>query len=147
MNVHSARIERGKSWDVIYISCWKSVTSLVSGFGIEQFQSHFSEKRFHSWPCRSRHYERFARIAGVRGDGPEPRGLPDDISETAAYLAYKCAGDGHSHSWLSLKEACDIWEDTSTTKHDNPADYWFGAYPEDGDKKWDDYRIVFWFDN
>lgn len=112
--------------------------------GVNQFTGRLSsEKKWCSWPCTDRDYQRFALLAGVRGTGPVPKGMPDDISETAAYLAYKWAGDGHSHSWISLKEAMAIWETTSNTTHEYPSDYWFGVDEDEVEK----HRLVFWFDN
>ena len=51
-----------------------------------------------------RWYSLFASMAGVRGEGPDPRGLPDNLTKTVklAVDAWDC--DGHSHSWLTLKE-------------------------------------------
>lgn len=98
----------------------------------------------------TRNYERFAALAGVRGDGPEPRGLPDDASETARYLADECGWDGHSHSWMPVKDAARIFAATEhappkpeSTSSKCPAYYYFGAYDDSADE----FRLVFWFDN
>jgi hypothetical protein len=102
--------------------------------------------------ARNRNYERFARLAGVRGDGPEPRGIPDDLSETGRYHVDVWSGDGHSHSWLPLKDAVKVFAETEHKKHEPnstateyPTDYYFGV--SDDDSEMDDYRVVFWFDN
>ena len=100
----------------------------------------------------TRNYQRFARLAGVRGDGPEPKGLPEDISDLTRLEVEGWDGDGHSHSWLPLKEAARIWLETD--RYDNevdpesyeakfPASHFFGV----DDSRADDYRVVFWFDN
>lgn len=119
--------------------------------GVDTFNSHASAYgESHSVPvARSRNYERFAALAGVRGDGPEPRGLPSDASDTTRLLATDDWGaDGHSHSHLPLGEAAKIFLQTEFKKPQrtslamtDPAYHYFGVDPADG------YRIVFWFDN
>lgn len=92
-----------------------------------------------------RNYERFAALAGVRGDGPEARGLPDDASDTSRML-FETKGD-HTPSWPPLVDAARIFKDTEGTslKHwsDMPAYYYFGIDQE----PLDEYRLVFWFDS
>lgn len=102
-----------------------------------------------------RNYERFAKLAGVRGDGPEPEGLPDDISETTRVHVDEDGSDGHSHSHMDLLDAFPIFKATV----EKPEYYtWYEAFgvseePKecptchqhvDGRGKW---RLVFWFDN
>lgn len=94
--------------------------------------------------ARSRNYKRFAALAGVRGDGPAPRGLPPDASDTARLLSEQWGRDAHSHSWLLLAEAIEIWQATSgEPAREFPGSYFFeveASNPED-------YRLLFWFDN
>lgn len=105
----------------------------------------------HGWStpvARSRNYRRFAALAGIRGDGPEPRGLPDDLSETGQYLVEFWGADGHSHSWLAVTDAAAVFLETEDETLDewaikNPTVYYFDVEPGDAD----DHRIVFWFDN
>ncbi len=102
--------------------------------------------------ARSRNYARFAKLAGVRGDGPEPLGIPNDASETTKYLVADRGSDGHSHSWLPMMAAATIFLATQpidglsdgVTKF--PEDYFFNASPLDVDDA-KNYRVVFWFDN
>ena len=100
----------------------------------------------------ARNYRRFAMLAGVRGDGPPPRGLPDDISETAKFLSDDWGADGHSHSWIEADEAARIFlateydeVDPDSFKAKFPLSYFFGIETDDANE--DDFRIVFWFDN
>lgn len=100
--------------------------------------------------ARERNYLRFAALAGVRGHGPSPRGLPIDIGESAAYDAERWGQDGHSHSWLPLDEAARIFLEVrypGETREDFaksfPASYFFDV--DDADLS--PYRFVFWFDN
>ena len=55
-----------------------------------------------------RNYALFGVLAGVRGSGlpriSEPKGLPEDASPNVAEDARRWGIDGHSHSWLTLKE-------------------------------------------
>jgi hypothetical protein len=102
----------------------------------------------------SRNYRRFAALAGVRGDGPEPRGYAPNLSETALYLIEQYGADGHSHSWLPMTDAIKIFSDTEawpppdedgeiSGEQKYPASYFFGVEDEEVEK----YRVVFWFDN
>jgi hypothetical protein len=55
-----------------------------------------------------RNYELFGILAGVRDHNndsiDDPRGLPEDVSEVTKKESDRWDGDGHSHSWLTLKE-------------------------------------------
>jgi hypothetical protein len=55
-----------------------------------------------------RNYELFGILAGVRCSYndtiDDPRGLPKDVSEVTKKESDRWDGDGHSHSWLTLKE-------------------------------------------
>jgi hypothetical protein len=105
--------------------------------------------------ARSRNYDRFAALAGVRGHGPKPRGLPNDVSESTRFAVEKWGPDGHSHSWLPLKDAVKIFFDTEYDENkkegyvkNSPEYYFFGVdrVTEDPEEL-DQYRVVFWFDN
>lgn len=95
-----------------------------------------------------RHYRRFAALAGVRGAGPAPKGLPDDVSDSTALFAERWGEDGHSHSWdmvdeellMRLKAACAPGEAWPSY----PKDHFFGLddFFDDGE-----HRIVYWFNN
>ena len=98
--------------------------------------------------ARSRNYERFAALAGVRGDGPPPKGLPADASDTAKML-FEMEGD-HSPSWLPLREATAIFKNTERYGLDKfatdyPAYTYFGVEEQDGPLE--QFRLVFWFDS
>lgn len=101
-----------------------------------------------------RDYDAFAKLAGVRGQGPEAKGLPADMSQLTRVL-YGGNSDYHSHSWCTPRE----FFEAKVSSMPNPAEallaaghpavthpfgYWFGMYePEEGEE----YRIVFCFDN
>jgi hypothetical protein len=59
-----------------------------------------------------RNYTLFAKLAGVRswhGDSAicPPKGIPDDASDAYIYITKQWEGDGHSHSYFTLKELLD----------------------------------------
>lgn len=112
-----------------------------------------------NWPLvGNRNYEFFASLAGVRGEGPEPKGLPADVSDYAAALSADWDGDGHSHSWDTLEDFCtkrflassdDAKAEAMRLKisegTERIVDKYFDnlAEPEAAAE----YRVVYWFDN
>jgi len=101
--------------------------------------------------ARARNYERFAALAGVRGDGPPAKGVPEDLSETTRFLIEQYGNDGHSHSWLGIEEAIAIFKETewnperlSKFNREYP-DYFYFGLEREIDKG--PHRLVFWFDN
>lgn len=56
-------------------------------------------------------YEQFTRLAGVCGDGPDPRGLPDDIAHGTRRAYDYDAHDAHSESCLTAEEMLAASED------------------------------------
>jgi len=61
------------------------------------------------WRVRNRNYALFGALAGVRHDGPEPRGVPEDASPLAKVILDGWNADGHSHTWYMLDEALPIF--------------------------------------
>ena len=51
-----------------------------------------------------RNYFLFAALAGVRGPGPDPKGIPKDLSDTIHIGVHQYGNDGHSHSYMSIEE-------------------------------------------
>lgn len=115
---------------------------------------------------RERDYAFFAQLAGVRGDGPPPKGLPDDVSKVVQYHSDRWGYDGHSHSWNTLKEWMEIKVSLMRVRKDERVSkvegnnyalwcyYLLGHEPifdEDNVEEWiesfDDYRVVYFFDN
>lgn len=95
---------------------------------------------------RSRNYSRFAALAGVRGNGPEPVGIPADVSDTVRYWIDSWGSDGHSHSWLPMNMAEDTWAQTGPVDKSNiePQFHYFGLFDLENKHR---RRVVFWFDN
>lgn len=123
--------------------------------GVNAFDcGHDSQGNFRIPSARNRNYKRFAALAGVRGDGPEAKGLPKDVSELSELLAHDWGNDGHSHSWMGLSEASRVFletdwpckdEDNESFKQSYPAYHFFGVESDEANRH--EYRIVFWFDN
>jgi len=120
--------------------------------GVHAFPYYESVKKGYMFPpATDRNYDRFAALAGVRGEGPDPKGLPEDASElTLMLVATRWRNDGHSFSYASLVEATKIFLETG---HEDaisdlgikyPENFFFGVGSEDG---FENFRIVFWFDN
>ena len=108
----------------------------------------------------ARSYTLFATLAGVRGDDPieYPKGIPEDCSLEYKKLCDVWEGDGHSHSYFTLRELLDAAPSCSELRKDQlyefishlksiikVQDYWVD------DKEIDDnaekYRVCFFFDN
>jgi len=79
----------------------------VEDAGTEDEYTHIN-----SVSATGRNYELFELLAGVRGTPInavfEQRGLPNDLSEMLKSAADQWAGDGHSHSYLSLEELKEV---------------------------------------
>ena len=102
-----------------------------------------------------RNYERFAALAGVRGEGPEPKGIPNDISDTVKYCIDTWGCAGHSHTWFPIEEAAKIFlntrERSSDNDYENPIEALFNidvdTLKQNFGVSLDDIRLVIWFDN
>lgn len=111
-----------------------------------------------SWLPRSRNYDLFAALAGVRGPGPEPRGMPEDASPLARMESDHWGGDGHSHSWMLMSEALPIFQRFQfnsaaarlggmSLEELRTIDLEYFGMSDDEEEALDTYRLVFWFDN
>lgn len=62
----------------------------------------------------NRNYTLFAALAGVRGSGPKPNGLPEDLSDTVQYQWDTIwQWDGHSCFHMSLTKFIDVFKATT----------------------------------
>lgn len=120
------------------------------------------------WQLGGRFYRLFAKLAGVRGEGPEPKGIPPDASPLYRWYAGEWASDGHSHSWCSAQEFITkyveaieeqggeseiqkLYVSRVLEKGTNVAvllflEVYAGVNVSEEDKA-DDYRFCFFFDN
>lgn len=116
--------------------------------------------RYAAPAIQSRNYKRFGLFANVRGAGQEAKGLPPDVADYTKFLAAGWDSDGHSHSWLMLREALEhclaserdshnVFFKEGDPRKETPLAYYFGIDIDDYDNRdtIDNYRIVFWFDN
>lgn len=112
-----------------------------------------------------RNYQLFASLAAVRGDGPEPRGIPDDASPLYLQHVRAWTSDAHSHSWCSAATFIERYLDTCDEQSDIVKHYakWvldrghnaavltfldtYCAISVHDEESADDYRFVFFFDN
>lgn len=143
-----------KKWN----DMWVGVKEYTSTRGnVFNPQTREWSERFIFCKTTTRNYDRFAKLAGVRGEGPDPKGLPEDASDLSRML-YGDNCDLHSHSWHSLQEAAQIFLasegdpaelfllDKPDPRRDEPYAYYFDVDLYD-DESLDDYRIVYCFDN
>lgn len=104
-----------------------------------------------------RDYKFFARLAGVRGDGPEPNGVPSDASALTQRRVMRWEGDGHSHGHTSLRDfiRLKITGDGAIAEAAkaklagrDPIVEFLGEHYDGNDITLDDNtRVVYWFDN
>jgi hypothetical protein len=87
-----------------------------------------------------RNYRTFAKLAGIRGDGPEPKGLPETPAPKSPGKSGS-SGRDHSHSWSTVKE----WEEA--IDDDAPEYQAILAAAKTLQSHGRETRIVFWFDN
>lgn len=71
---------------------------------------------------RGRNYELFGILADVRGVGnpviSEPKGLPEDVSDVVKEESDRWGIDGHSHSYLTLRELVEYLEKYPKVKYE-----------------------------
>jgi hypothetical protein len=123
-----------------------------------------------SWMVDGRNYALFAALAGVRGEGPPAKGVPDDASDLALMMIDSWSSDGHSHSWTLMDEALPLFVQygqlgqpsetvltamrlgTEVALEGCFSHFWtLDEHYENGEcvgrDKLSDFRLVFWFDN
>lgn len=112
-----------------------------------------------------RNYALFAKLAGVRGEGPDPKGIPDDASLLYRHYVREWASDGHSYSWCSAPEFVTLYLETMDSQSTMVKHYakWvldrgrnaavltfldtYCATRVEEDDDANNYRFVFFFDN
>ena len=150
--------------------CVRNLNESIDSSGLHvMYQDRIaSNAKFHAyWELRSRNYELFVALAGVRGDGPEPRDLPQDVSEYVQAEYDGWGSDAHSASWYSARDFVRIYTNTGVeVDEDTPLSPYVIALITNGDEDAvakflsekasvyvpeeelvDLYRFVFWFDN
>ena len=92
-----------------------------------------------------RNYPLFAALAGVRGDGPPPKGRPEKETKWLSDSGMKSRYHGHSHSWATVEE----WELALVSSETGSPEYWaiLAAAKELIARGVQQVRISYWFDN
>jgi len=67
---------------------------------------------------KERNYRRFGALANVRTDGPEPKGWPDDVSDSAEIERKNSLESDYFSvfSWETLNDAIRIFRETERDK-------------------------------
>ena len=121
------------------------------------------------WELRNRNYELFSALANVRGDGdgPDPKGLPQDVSEYVDVEFQGWGMDAHSESWYSARDFVRVYTNIGVeVDEEKPLSPYVVSLITDGgedavakflsekasvyvpeEESVDLYRFVFWFDN
>lgn len=119
--------------------------------------------------ARSRNYGFFADLAGVRGDGPEAKGTPNNTSALVADEHERWGMDAHSASWYTAREFVPIFmrhhlseeEQAKLVSERLDGSSYYGLpyrvletylgidipYDNNDNPDIDAIRFVFWFDN
>lgn len=76
---------------------------------------------------RWRNYELFSFLANVRNYSnnkpiSKPRGIPEDISEVVRKEVERWDSDGHSHSYFTMKELYDFYNQNDVVKYSGLVD-------------------------
>lgn len=115
----------------------------------------YSSKLHYFFPTLAmRNYSVFAKLASVRGEGNDPKGMPEDASELSTALTQDWGMDAHSHTYETAKDFITAWLDEyelaeefkQRLLHGSGAfqhAYYLGLDPH----YIDNYRVVMWFDN
>lgn len=108
----------------------------------------------YSWPkVTSRNYAIFAKLAGVRGEGPEPKGPPQDSSTLTKMKLDQWGYDAHSVTWYYLEDMVRIVsphylkDDVFDDDREDLAYRLFTSRTIEARANPTHFRVVVWFDN
>jgi len=141
-DIHSfAEVKREGRWEVV-----------SDVFPFDDWERDYFKRTHGHEPFRTRNYTTFCLFAGVRCREGMPtlaaaKGLPADVSGPVREASDLMDSDGHSHSWLTLRELLDGADAIAQCR-----DWMGGQFDAHLDVlktlgEPDDVRIVFWFDN
>ena len=158
-DIHIYAEKRLKSGEWATVQTFTPVTKRAVGL---------PQEREYDWlfyNVEARNYALFGKLAGVRGVGRRPLGIPDDASPLFKEFAELWDSDGHSHSYCSAAQFIVDYLDTLDSTDAAVKNYaaWvldvgannamlrfldaYCAIRVSEDDKADDYRFVFFFDN
>lgn len=96
-----------------------------------------------------RNYTRFAALAGVRGDGPDPPGLPEDVSAGVRWHVDRWEGGAHSCGYGTPEKIAHIFLEADDKlgracgfAREYPVQHYLDFHLSGGE-----FRIVYFFDN
>lgn len=158
---------------------WKANTREV--FPLDEWEREYYKKSHAEVPFDWRSYSMFGLFANVRNYDhctsiAAPRGIPEDASEAYKSHERDWEGDGHSHSYLTLRELIEfdydkVFWNRRITRQEGPNTFNGAAIANEGEGRHlsqrenlgeqyfqhlealktlgapDDVRIVFFFDN
>lgn len=114
---------------------------------IEEYCDYMAPECYEGWAYDGRNYDLFGMLANVRngwgfagcdtGDGFKPiampKGVPDDASDYYLRKVEEWGCDGHSHSWLTIRELLEYdWHGQRTKKRGWVGEEEFKVYLEKG---------------
>ena len=160
-DIHFVVENKSKNDDIGWVGVYATSTALAfSTYGpkYDGVDVHWLGK------LKERDYAFFSRLAGVRGEGPDPEGLPEDMSGMARREVESDGDDGHSHTFMTLREFItrkiseepDIIKAVKRMTGDDPVLTFVKGtdITSDGDNYGgerlsldDNTRVVIWFDN
>ena len=146
---------------------WAMVRDLNETINPESMRAHHESPQgpYGWWRLVDRNYALFAHLAGVRGVGPEAKGLPGDVSPYVEEQSDYWGGDGHSRSWSTTLEFMEAYVKAMEYYADQQTelDKYVQARINDGTEvaltlfmrdmcsldleRGHEYRFVYWFDN
>lgn len=144
-----------KHYESGWIGVYSSNESLLPSGSTGNTKINPSKDSWFTTTLSNRNYPFFARLAGVRGAGPEPRGIPVDISQLAKAEIDLWGEAAHSHSWASAQEFITAWLDDES-RINYITNRFIGEPPDQYNRllglttdyhNISDYRVVYWFDN
>jgi len=112
------------------------------------------------WNLSGRNYRLFAALAGVRGEGPKPKGLPHDVSAVVRMYHDEWGSEIHSASWATAEEFFSAYLAVAQVGTERMNKYLQLTLQQSRDialqtfllqqcslPQGCEYRFVFWFDN
>jgi hypothetical protein len=142
----------------------RDLNETINGEGLRPWGGGAQRAAGGFWTLSGRNYNLFSLLAGVRGDGPEAKGLPGDVSDYLEEEADVYGSDGHSHSWSTPLELMEAYIASQQAYDEGaPLDKYIQMRVTEGAEmaleafmrdmcsldmdQGDEYRFVYWFDN
>lgn len=101
----------------------RNINKTEKWVNIDNFKINLYSGNYELEECyQGRNYTLFSILADVRNYSDnkiisEPKGFPSDSSDIVRNKFEEWEGDGHSHSYLTMKEIYDFYEENKTVKY------------------------------